>query len=96
MLETQAAANTNNQIKFQVDIFPNALPDFLIHQAIFNEKYERYRKALQTGIVDKTFKVFLKEYNVVKTMRIIADNCPLEPTLYPNSLWCNIKCVELN
>ena len=50
-----------NSIKFQVDLFPNQLADFLIPQAVFTEKYERYVKALQSGIVDKTFKVFLKD-----------------------------------
>ena len=92
----QASSNPGNQIKFQVDIFPNSLPDFLILQATFNEKYERYVKALMSGIVDKTFKVFLKEQNTVKQMRIVADNCPFEPSLYPSSLWRNIKCVEVN
>ena len=57
-----AAANLANSIKFQVDIFPNQLPDFLVPQAIFTEKYERYVKALEGGaLVDKTFKVYLKE-----------------------------------
>ena len=50
-----------NPVRFQVDIFPNSLPDFLIPQAIFTEKYERYVKALQAGIDGKTFKVFLKD-----------------------------------
>lgn len=77
-------------------MFPNQLHDFLIPQAIFTEKYESYVKALQSGIQDKTFKVFLKESNSVKTMRIISGNSPLEPTLFPNSLWQNVKCVEAN
>ena len=46
--------------------------------------------------MDKTFKVYLKEFNVVKSMRIVSGNSPLEPTLYPNSLWQNIKCVDAN
>lgn len=29
-------------------------------------------------------------------MRIVEGNSPVEPTLYPNSLWQNIKCVEAN
>ena len=29
-------------------------------------------------------------------MRIVSGHSPLEPTLYPNSLWHNIKCVEPN
>ena len=29
-------------------------------------------------------------------MRIVSGNAPFEPTLYPNSLWLNIKCVEAN
>lgn len=29
-------------------------------------------------------------------MRIIAGNSSIEPTLYANSLWQNIKCVEVN
>jgi len=58
--QTSSAA-AQNPIKFQVDIFPNQLPDFLIPQAVFTERYERYVSALQSGIVGKTFKVFLKE-----------------------------------
>ncbi len=64
--------NVANPIKFQVDIFPSSLPDFLVPQAIFTEKYERYVKALQSGsLVDKTFKVFVKEANTFRMMRII-------------------------
>lgn len=92
-----SAANLSSSIKFQVDIFPNQLPDFLIPQAIFTEKYERYVKCLESGVlVDKTFKVYLKEQNAIKTMRIVSGNSPVEPTLYPNSLWQNIKCVDAN
>ena len=29
-------------------------------------------------------------------MRIVEGSSPVEPTLYPNSLWQNIKCVEAN
>ena len=42
-------------------MFPNSLPDFLVPQAIFTEKYERYVKALQAGMENKNFKVFLKD-----------------------------------
>jgi len=53
-------------------------------------------KALEAGIVDKTFKVFVKEHNAVRTMRVIDGSSPIEPTLYPTSLWRNIKCVDAN
>ena len=56
-----ASQSAVNPVRFQVDIFPNSLPDFLIPQAIFTEKYERYVKALQAGIDGKTFKVFQKD-----------------------------------
>jgi len=29
-------------------------------------------------------------------MRIVDGNSPLEPQLFPGSLWLNIKCVEAN
>jgi len=79
-----------------VDIFPNSLPDFLIPQATFTEKYERYVRALQDGIAGKTYKVFHKDSNSVKMMRIVEGSSPVEPSLFPNSLWQNIKCVEAN
>ena len=79
-----------------MDIFPNQLPDFLVPQAVFTEKYERYVRALQAGMVDKTFKVFVKDQSKVKQMRVIAASSPVEPTTYPNSLWQNIKCVDAN
>ena len=37
-----SAQSSKHQIKFTVDIFPNALPDFLVHQAVFEKKYEKY------------------------------------------------------
>ena len=81
-----------------VDIFPNSLPDFLIHQAIFTDKYEKYVRRLEDKSLEgKNFRVFLKDHTpAFKMMRIVSDSSPLEPTLYPNSLWQNIKVVEAN
>ena len=34
--------SSDKDISFTVDLFPNALPDFLVHQAIFEEKWEKF------------------------------------------------------
>ena len=42
----------------------------------------------------KTFKVLTKDKVGISMKRIMEDQSPLEPTLYPKSLWLNIKCVD--
>ena len=89
---------SQNSLRFQVDIFPNQLPDFLIPQCVFETKYEKYMSAVRSNtLVGHTYKVASKTleggHSGMQTVRIVADACPLEPTLFPMSLWRNIKCV---
>ena len=88
--------NSTSQIRFTVDIIPSVQPDFLIHQAIFTDKYEKYVRRLENKSLEgKNFRVFLKDHTpAFKMMRIVSDSSPVEPTLYPDSLWRNIKVYE--
>ena len=50
---------------------------------------------METGaLVGKTFRVLTKEKTGFQMRRVVADESPLEPTLYPKSMWLSIKCAE--
>ena len=76
-------------------MFNNELPEFLILQPIFELRLKWYldlRKGSSLGIVGKSLKVLTKKG--IKTVQITKEFDPVEPTLFHQSLWKNIKCVD--
>ena len=89
------SSTDKGKIRFTVDLFPNTLPDFLIQQTLFEKKYEKYIELMQQGkLVGKTFAVINKDSNSIQMKRIVDECSPFEPTIYPKSMWLNVKVVD--
>jgi hypothetical protein len=75
-----------------VDLFPNELPDFLILQPVFEQRLKWFLEFRQSDLASKPVKVMTKAG--IKQVIISKDFDPVEPSLFGQSLWKNIRCVE--
>lgn len=75
-----------------VDLVPNELQDFLVLQPVFEQRLRWFVDYRQSDQALKPVKVLTKKG--IKQVTITKDFDPVEPTLFSNSLWKNIRCVE--
>jgi hypothetical protein len=81
----ESVKDLKSAVSFTVDLFPNELPDFLVLQHVFEAQKNQFETQSWEGK-----RVQIKTKKGTEHVIVTQTNSPLEPTLYPNSLWQNV------